>query len=101
MRLAALALALAAPAVAHANTPEDVYGASARTVAQGGAGTALVGDYAATHYNPAGLAHSCLRIWRLGGGGLGCRPVRARGAAPGGGRADPLEVLGYPGTHGG
>ncbi|MCX5744980.1 MAG: outer membrane protein transport protein [Proteobacteria bacterium] len=45
------------PALAHANTPEDVYGASARTIALGGAGTALPGDYAATHYNPAGLAY--------------------------------------------
>ena len=44
-------------AVAHANTPEDVYGASGRTIAMGGAGTALPGDYAATHYNPAGLSH--------------------------------------------
>jgi long-subunit fatty acid transport protein len=46
------------PAVAHANTPDDVYGVSPRTIAMGGAGTALPGDYAATHYNPAGLA-SC------------------------------------------
>lgn len=45
------------PAVAHANTPDDVYGVSPRTIAMGGAGTALPGDYAATHYNPAGLAH--------------------------------------------
>jgi len=52
--LCALALA---PSVALANTPEDVYGASARTIALGGAGTALPGDYAAAHYNPAGLAH--------------------------------------------
>ncbi len=46
-----------APAIAHANTPEDVYGASARTISMGGAGTALPGDYAATHYNPAGLGY--------------------------------------------
>jgi long-subunit fatty acid transport protein len=45
------------PAVAHANTPEDIYGASARTIAMGGAGTALPGDFAAAHYNPAGLSH--------------------------------------------
>jgi long-subunit fatty acid transport protein len=44
------------PAVAHANTPEDVYGASGRTIAMGGAGTALPGDYAAVHYNPANLS---------------------------------------------
>lgn len=42
--------------IAHANTPEDVYGASARTIAMGGAGTALPGDYAAVHYNPANLS---------------------------------------------
>jgi long-subunit fatty acid transport protein len=42
---------------AYANTPEDIYGASGRTIAMGGAGTALPGDYAATHYNPAGLSH--------------------------------------------
>jgi long-subunit fatty acid transport protein len=46
-----------ATSVARANTPEDVYGASAATIAMGGAGTALPGDYAATHYNPAGLSH--------------------------------------------
>lgn len=46
-----------APASAIANTPEDIYGASGRTIALGGAGTALPGDYAATHYNPAGLSH--------------------------------------------
>jgi long-subunit fatty acid transport protein len=46
-----------AHASAHANTPEDIYGASARTIGMGGAGTALPGDYAATHYNPAGLSH--------------------------------------------
>jgi long-subunit fatty acid transport protein len=57
MRLRLVAFALLVPHLADANTPEDVYGASARTVAQGGAGTALVGDYASTHYNPAGLAH--------------------------------------------
>jgi long-subunit fatty acid transport protein len=44
-----------AHARAHANTPEDIYGASGRTIAMGGAGTALTGDYAATHYNPAAL----------------------------------------------
>lgn len=46
-----------APALARANTPEDVYGASGRTIAMGGAGTALPGDFAAAHYNPAGLSH--------------------------------------------
>jgi long-subunit fatty acid transport protein len=51
----ALLILVLAPAAAHANTPEDIYGASARTIAMGGAGTALPGDYAATHYNPAGL----------------------------------------------
>lgn len=54
MRIWLVALALV-PAVAHANTPEDVYGASSRTIAMGGAGTALPGDYAAVHYNPAAL----------------------------------------------
>ncbi len=44
------------PAVARANTPEDVYGASGRTIAMGGAGTALPGDYSAAHYNPANLS---------------------------------------------
>jgi len=53
----ALALVALAPAIASANTPDDVYGVSPRTIAMGGAGTALPGDYAATHYNPAGLAH--------------------------------------------
>lgn len=43
-------------ATASANTPEDVYGASPRTIAMGGAGTALPGDYSATHYNPANLS---------------------------------------------
>lgn len=43
--------------MASANTPEDVYGASAKTIAMGGAGTALPGDFSATHYNPAGLAY--------------------------------------------
>jgi hypothetical protein len=42
---------------ARANTPEDVYGATNATIAMGGAGTALPGDYSATHYNPANLAH--------------------------------------------
>jgi len=51
-----LALALL-PALARANTPEDVFGASGRTIAMGGAGTALPGDYAAAHYNPANLAY--------------------------------------------
>jgi hypothetical protein len=51
-----LGLSLAAT-TAWANTPEDVYGVSARTNAMGGAGTALPGDYAATQYNPAGLAY--------------------------------------------
>jgi long-subunit fatty acid transport protein len=44
------------PALARANTPEDVFGASGRTIAMGGAGTALPGDYAAAHYNPAALS---------------------------------------------
>jgi long-subunit fatty acid transport protein len=52
--LCALALV---PTVADANTPDDVFGASGRAIAMGGAGTALPGDYAATHYNPANLAH--------------------------------------------
>lgn len=46
-----------ATATAHANTPEDVYGASARSIALGGAATALPGDHAAVHYNPANLTH--------------------------------------------
>jgi long-subunit fatty acid transport protein len=54
-RLGLLVLCVAAT-TARANTPEDVYGLSARTIAMGGAGTGLPGDYAATHYNPAGLA---------------------------------------------
>jgi long-subunit fatty acid transport protein len=45
-----------APALAHANTPDDVYGVSPRTIAMGGAGTALPGDFAGVHYNPATLA---------------------------------------------
>lgn len=53
--LGVVALALA-PAAARANTPEDVYGASSRTIAMGGAGTALLGDHSATHYNPAALS---------------------------------------------
>ena len=52
----ALALALV-PTAARANTPDDVFGASGRTIAMGGAGTALPGDYAAVHYNPANLTH--------------------------------------------
>ncbi|HEX5061946.1 MAG TPA: hypothetical protein VFV99_21405 [Kofleriaceae bacterium] len=44
------------PAFAHANTPEDVYGSSAKTIAMGGAGTALPGDFSSAHYNPAGLS---------------------------------------------
>jgi long-subunit fatty acid transport protein len=55
--LAALGALASLPAAAHANTPEDVYGASPATIAMGGAGTALPGDYAATHYNPANLAY--------------------------------------------
>ena len=43
--------------IAHANTPEDVFGASGRTISMGGAGTALPGDYSGAHYNPANLAH--------------------------------------------
>ncbi len=50
-------IAVLAPALAHANTPDDVYGTSSRTIAMGGAGTALPGDYSAAHYNPAGLAY--------------------------------------------
>lgn len=57
MRRIAFVVALVVPALAHANTPEDVYGASARTIATGGAGTGLPGDYAAVHYNPANLTH--------------------------------------------
>jgi long-subunit fatty acid transport protein len=45
------------PGLARANTPDDVFGASAATIAQGGAGTALPGDYSAVHYNPANLTH--------------------------------------------
>jgi len=52
-----LCVAALVPGVAYANTPDDVYGVSPRTIAMGGAGTALPGDHAATHYNPAGLAH--------------------------------------------
>src|SRR3954470_1816106 len=53
-----LALLIAiAPALAHANTPDDVYGVSPRTIAMGGAGTALPGDFAGVHYNPATLDH--------------------------------------------
>jgi long-subunit fatty acid transport protein len=44
------------PTVARANTPEDVFGASSRTIAMGGAGTALPGDYGAVYYNPAALS---------------------------------------------
>ncbi len=57
MLLRSLSVLVLASAVAHANTPEDVYGASAKTIAMGGAGTALPGDYAAAHYNPAGLSY--------------------------------------------
>jgi long-subunit fatty acid transport protein len=53
-RIAVVVMVL--PALASANTPEDVYGASSATIAMGGAGTALPGDYSATHYNPAGLS---------------------------------------------
>ncbi len=52
-----LVLALGVGRVAQASTPEDVYGASPATIAMGGAGTALPGDYAAAHYNPANLAY--------------------------------------------
>lgn len=55
-RLAVVVVVLS-PALARANTPEDVYGASNKAIAMGGAGTALPGDSSATHYNPAGLAH--------------------------------------------
>lgn len=50
------AVVVLVPALASANTPEDVFGASGRTIAMGGAGTALPGDYAAAHYNPAALS---------------------------------------------
>ena len=53
MRL--LSLLLAVPAIAHANTPDDVFGVTPRTVAMGGAGTALAQDHGAVHYNPAAL----------------------------------------------
>ncbi|HEY5944617.1 MAG TPA: hypothetical protein VIV40_03960 [Kofleriaceae bacterium] len=56
LRRALLILVLAHTS-ARANTPEDVFGASGRTIAMGGAGTALTGDYSATHYNPAGLSY--------------------------------------------
>jgi len=55
--LALLGLIALAATAAHANTPEDVYGASARSIALGGAATALPGDHAAAHYNPANLTH--------------------------------------------
>jgi long-subunit fatty acid transport protein len=48
-------LLLAAPALAHANTPDDVFGVTPRTIAMGGAGTALAEDHSAVHYNPAAL----------------------------------------------
>ena len=56
-----LAVVLAAavailPTTARANSSEDILGVSARTSALGGAGTALVSDFTATYYNPAGLA---------------------------------------------
>ena len=51
----ALAPLLLVPALAHANTPDDVYGVSPRTIAMGGAGTALAEDHGAVHYNPAAL----------------------------------------------
>ncbi len=57
MLLRCLCVVALVPVLARANTPEDVYGASSRTIAMGGAGTALPGDFAATHYNPAGLSH--------------------------------------------
>jgi long-subunit fatty acid transport protein len=51
-----LAAVVALPTVAHANTPDDVFGVSSRTIAMGGAGTALPGDYGAVYYNPAALS---------------------------------------------
>jgi long-subunit fatty acid transport protein len=54
--LRSLCVVALVPALAHANTPEDVYGASGKTIAMGGAGTALPGDYSAVHYNPANLS---------------------------------------------
>lgn len=57
-RLASVvALLLLSSGTVHANTPEDVYGASSATTAMGGAGTALPGDYSGVHYNPANLAY--------------------------------------------
>ena len=53
--VAAAAIAIL-PAAARANSSEDILGLSARTSALGGAGTALVGDFSAAYYNPAGLA---------------------------------------------
>ena len=41
---------------AFANAPQDLFGASARQVAMGGAGIASALDYSATFYNPANLA---------------------------------------------
>jgi long-subunit fatty acid transport protein len=55
MRRLLLTLLALAPAVAHANTPDDVFGVSPRTIAMGGAGTALANDHGAVHYNPAAL----------------------------------------------
>jgi long-subunit fatty acid transport protein len=46
---------LVIPAAALANTPDDVFGVTPRTIAMGGAGTALAGDHGAVHYNPAAL----------------------------------------------
>lgn len=43
--------------VAHANTPEALFGLGARTNALGGAGTALANDFTAVYYNPAGLGY--------------------------------------------
>ncbi len=57
MLLRSLCVVALVPALAHANTPEDVYGASGKTIAMGGAGTALPGDYSGVHYNPANLSH--------------------------------------------
>jgi long-subunit fatty acid transport protein len=63
-------LLTAAASTARANLPEDVYGLSARTIAMGGAGTALPGDFAAVHYNPAGLALCRADLVAVEAGGL-------------------------------
>jgi len=54
--ISALLVALS-PAVASANTVEDVQGLGARANAMGGAGTATATDFAATYYAPANLGY--------------------------------------------